>query len=141
MLLQVQLLNNKLRVIVEASTNEKQKLNVEIGRLMKELQQQSTSTSTDKKNLCNEVSKLKDELRELSTSAAAEKQEMTHELQRLTHKVKQLFTASVAEKQALQLKIDVANTRNDRLTKEYQHALLQLESLTDECTSDNHVQV
>ncbi|KAG0556576.1 hypothetical protein KC19_11G064100 [Ceratodon purpureus] len=132
---EVQLLNNKLRVTVETAANDKIKLNTEIARLLGELQQQSTTTTTEKRTLSAEVTKLKDELRELTTTSAAEKQEMTKEIQKLTNKVKQLLTTSTAEKQAMQLKLDVANTRNDRLAKEYQHALVQLESLTDECNT------
>ena len=117
----------------ETAANDKLKLNAEIARLVNELQQRTTSTTTEKKNLSTEVYKLKEELRELTTCAAAEK--MTKELQRLTNRVKELFATSTAEKQAMQLKLDVANTRNDRLAKEYQHALVQLESLTDECST------
>ena len=120
---------------METAANDKIKLNTEIARLLGELQQQSTTTTTEKRTLSAEVTKLKDELRELTTTSAAEKQEMTKELQKLTNKVKQLLTTSTAEKQAMQLKLDVANTRNDRLAKEYQHALVQLESLTDECNT------
>jgi len=123
--------------MLETTTNEKHKLNVEIARLMKEFQQQSTSTNIEKKNLSNEVIKLKDELRELSTSVDAEKQEMTNKLHKLTCKVKHLFATSIVEKQSMQLKLEVANTKNDKLAKEYQHALFQLECLIDECTTNN----
>jgi hypothetical protein len=84
-------------------------------------------------NLNEEVNILKDELHELSTFAAAEKQEMTDELHRLTGKMKHLFAAAAAEKQAMQLKLDVTNARNERLAKEAQHALIELDSLTDKC--------
>lgn len=84
-------------------------------------------------NLNEEVNILKDELHELSTFAAAEKQEMTDELHRLTGKMKRLFAAAAAEKQAMQLKLDVTNARNERLAKEAQHALIELDSLTDKC--------
>lgn len=76
---------------------------------------------------------LKDELHELSTFAAAEKQEMTDELHRLAGKMKCLFATAAAEKQAMQLKLDVTNARNERLAKEAQHALIELDNLTDKC--------
>ena len=125
------MLCDKLRAAARTAATEKLKLITEISRLRNELQQQSTATATEKKPMATEVVKLRDELREVTNSAAAEKQEMTKELQRLTTEM--LMTTS----SAMQMKLHVANTKNDRLAVEYQHALVRLESLQDECSTPN----